>query len=57
MELQLQPRPERPHDPVPYPGEKARQGRIVLDTPRRRAIFLSGLAGGALLVIAAVILL
>lgn len=28
----------------PYPGERARQGRIVLTTPLRRVIFLGGLA-------------
>lgn len=26
-----------------YPAEKARQGRIVLDTPARRMIFIGGL--------------
>lgn len=33
----------------PYPGEKARQGRIVLKTPRQRTIFIAGLAGAAVL--------
>lgn len=36
----------------PYPGEKARQGRIVLDTPARRSIFIAGLIGAVLLAFA-----
>jgi hypothetical protein len=32
-----------------YSGERARQGRIVLNTPRRRAIFIAGLVGFVLL--------
>ena len=35
----------------PYPAEKARGGDIVLNTPGRRAIFIAGLAGAALLVV------
>jgi hypothetical protein len=33
----------------PYPAEKARGGEIVLNTPLRRAIFLSGLIGAVAL--------
>lgn len=29
----------------PYPAERARGGKIILNTPTRRAIFLAGLAG------------
>lgn len=35
----------------PYSAEKARQGRIVLDTPGRRWIFFGGLAAFVLLVL------
>ncbi len=28
-----------------YPADKARQGRIVLNTPTRRAVFFGGLIG------------
>jgi len=35
--------------PPPYPAEKARGGEIILRTPLRRAIFIGGLAGAALL--------
>jgi hypothetical protein len=38
-------------DQKPYPAEKARGGEIVLNTPLRRAIFLSGLIGAVVLVI------
>jgi hypothetical protein len=38
-------RPDEPRSPRPYPGEKARQGRIVLNTPGRRRAFLGGLIG------------
>jgi hypothetical protein len=38
-------------DQKPYPAEKARGGEIVLNTPWRRAIFLSGLIGAVVLVI------
>jgi hypothetical protein len=33
----------------PSPAEKARGGEIVLNTPLRRAIFLSGLIGAVVL--------
>ena len=33
----------------PYPAEKARGGEIILNTPVRRAIFLAGLIGTAVL--------
>ncbi|MEQ8377937.1 hypothetical protein [Parvibaculum sp.] len=43
---------DRRHDgPEIYPAEKARQAEIVLDTRRRRAIFLGGLAGFVLLAV------
>lgn len=32
-------------DQKPYPAEKARGGEIILNTPFRRAVFLSGLVG------------
>lgn len=32
-----------------YRAQDVRQGRIVLDTPLRRAIFVAGLAGAVLL--------
>jgi hypothetical protein len=35
----------------PYPAEKARGGEIILNTPARRAIFLSGLIGAVVLAI------
>ena len=34
-----------------YPAEKARQGRIVLTTPERRAIFIGGLIGMVVLIL------
>jgi hypothetical protein len=38
------------HQPVkPYPGEKARQGEIILKTRVRRIIFISGLVGCVIL--------
>jgi hypothetical protein len=37
-----------PARPV-YPAEKARGGEIILRTPLRRAIFVAGLAGAAVL--------
>jgi hypothetical protein len=38
-------------DQKPYPAEKARGGEIILNTPFRRTIFLSGLIGAIGLVI------
>ena len=38
-------------DQKPYPAEKARGGEIILNTPLRRAVFLSGLIGAIALVI------
>ncbi|WP_207462908.1 hypothetical protein [Azospirillum sp. SYSU D00513] len=35
--------------PIIVSGEQARQGEIVLNTPRRRWIFVSGLVGFILL--------
>jgi hypothetical protein len=40
------PQPERA---APYPAEKARGGEIILRTPLRRAIFITGLAGAVVL--------
>ncbi len=37
--------------PRPYPAEKARQGEIILRSRTRRAIFLTGLAGIAVVVL------
>jgi hypothetical protein len=39
------------NEPQPYPAEKARGGEIILRTPRRRIIFIAGLAGTVLLAI------
>ena len=38
-------------NPPPYPAEKARGGEIILKTPLRRWIFISGLIGAAVLVL------
>lgn len=38
-------------DQKPYPAEKARGGEIILNTPLRRVIFLSGLIGAVVLVV------
>lgn len=38
-------------DQKPYPAEKARGGEIILNSPRRRAIFLAGLIGAFILVV------
>lgn len=39
--------PQRDYRPDPnlrhYPGDKARQGEIILKTPMQRAIFVAGL--------------
>ena len=45
---------EGPAEPAPYPAEKARGGEIILRTPLRRMIFISGLiaAGVVALVLA-----
>jgi hypothetical protein len=34
----------------PYPAEKARGGKIILNTPLRRWVFFGGLAGAVVLV-------
>lgn len=39
-----------------YPAEKARQGRIILDTPERRALFLGGLVGLGIVALALLLL-
>jgi hypothetical protein len=36
----------------PYPAEKARGGEIILRTPLQRWVFIAGLAGAVLLVLA-----
>jgi hypothetical protein len=36
-------------DQKPYPAEKARGGETILNTPGRRAIFLTGLIGAVVL--------
>jgi hypothetical protein len=38
-------------DQKPYPAEKARGGEIILNTPARRAIFLTGLIGADVLAV------
>jgi hypothetical protein len=38
-------------DEKPYPAEKARGGEIILNTPLRRAVFVSGLIGAFVLVL------
>jgi hypothetical protein len=38
-------------DQKPYPAEKARGGEIILNTPPRRAIFLTGLIGAVVLAV------
>jgi len=38
-------------DQKPHPAEKARGGEIILNTPLRRVIFLSGLVGAVVLVL------
>jgi hypothetical protein len=43
--------PPRPHEQQPYPAEKARGGEIILDTPAKRWVFFSGLAGAVILVL------
>ena len=44
----MTPRP----DHFTYPADRARGGHIVLDRPWKRAVFLGGLAGTAVLAIA-----
>jgi hypothetical protein len=36
----------------PYPADKARSGEIILRTPLQRWVFIAGLAGAVLLVLA-----
>jgi hypothetical protein len=38
-------------NPPPYPADKARGGEIILKTPLRRWVFISGLIGVAILVL------
>jgi hypothetical protein len=38
-------------DQKPYPAEKARGGEIILTTPLRRTVLLSGLIGAFCLVL------
>jgi hypothetical protein len=43
----------RPVDgPTPYPGDKARGGEIILRSPVRRMIFIAGLVGIVVLLLA-----
>jgi hypothetical protein len=35
----------------PHPAEKKRGGEIILNTPARRAIFLTGLIGAVILAV------
>jgi hypothetical protein len=44
------PQPARPPK-EPYPAERARGGEIILTTPLRRWVFISGLAGAVALVL------
>jgi hypothetical protein len=43
--------PIAPPKQEPYPAEKARGGEIILNTPLRRWIFISGLLGAIALVL------
>jgi hypothetical protein len=45
--------PPQPTPPPkePYPAEKARGGEIILTTPLRRWVFISGLVGAVALVL------
>lgn len=53
---QDQPRHHDADQPARLTAEEARQARIVLNTPGRRAIFVAGLAGiAALFIIGAII--
>ena len=49
MASETRPAPPVKNEPQPYPAEKARGGEIILRTPRRRIIFIAGLAGAVLL--------
>lgn len=40
-----------PPSTTPYPAEKARGGEIILNTPLRRWVFISGLVGAVVLVL------
>ena len=49
--------PARPAPPPkPYPAEKARGGEIILKTAWQRHVFIAGLAGAVLLVLALTLL-
>jgi len=39
-----------------YPAEKARGGEIILKTPLQRGVFIAGLAGAVVLVLALALL-
>lgn len=43
--------PRHPDRPIHLTGEQARGGEIILRTPGRRAVFLAGLIGAALLAV------
>jgi hypothetical protein len=44
------PAQQAPPSTAPYPAEKARGGEIILKTPLRRWVFISGLFGTVVLV-------
>ncbi len=44
---------ERPEG-ITLSGEEARQGEIILRKPWQRAVFIAGLAGGAILALIAI---
>lgn len=50
--------PEAPpaRGPATLRGEEARQARIVLRTPRRKAVFIAGLIGAVILAIVLVVI-
>jgi hypothetical protein len=45
------PAQQAPPSTPPYPAEKARGGEIILKTPLRRWVFISGLVGAVVLVL------
>ena len=47
---------ERAIQSKPYPAEKARGGEIILRTPLQRWVFIAGLAGAVILVLALALL-
>jgi hypothetical protein len=47
---------EKPAQPPPYPGEKARGGEIILRKPWQRIIFILGLAAPFVLLLLLLVL-